>query len=169
MESFLNGSNNEVVNELRHLEGFKGGIAVSESEYMTTTLPEKQLLAQVFYSNALEVVEQAQYTLNTFWNKAMPAEQRIRQIEEGIMPDIIKTITDSDQVENVIFDMLNGADQEILVLFPTSDAARRQERTGVLSKLNEAAKRGVKIKILTPNDSLALQTIFQEICLSIMV
>ncbi|MGE5660741.1 MAG: hypothetical protein ACM3X1_00685, partial [Ignavibacteriales bacterium] len=26
----------KIVNELRHLEGFKGGIAVSESEYMTT-------------------------------------------------------------------------------------------------------------------------------------
>ena len=59
---------------MRHLEGFVGGIAVSESEYMTTTtLKEKQLLTQVFYSNAREVVEQAQYTFRTFWSKAIPA------------------------------------------------------------------------------------------------
>ena len=36
-----------IVSEMRHLEGFVGGIAVSESEYMTTTtLKEKQLLTQ---------------------------------------------------------------------------------------------------------------------------
>jgi hypothetical protein len=57
-----------IVDEFRHLEGFKGGIAVTESEYMTTTtLREKQILTQVFYSNAKEVVEQGQYIFDTFW------------------------------------------------------------------------------------------------------
>lgn len=81
----------KIVDECRHLEGFTGGIAVSESEYMTTTtLREKQLLTQVFYSNAKEVVEQGQYIFNTFWKKAIPAEQRIREIQEGIEPDKIE-------------------------------------------------------------------------------
>ena len=43
-----------IVSELRHLDGFIGGIAVTETEYMTTTtLKRKQLLTQVFYSNSL--------------------------------------------------------------------------------------------------------------------
>jgi len=51
-----------IVTEMRHLEGLVGGISVSESEYMsTTTLKEKELLTQVFYSNAKEVVRQGQY------------------------------------------------------------------------------------------------------------
>jgi two-component system sensor histidine kinase VicK len=51
----------KIVTELRHLDGLVGGIAVSESEYMTTTtLKQKQLLTQVFYSNATEVVKQGQ-------------------------------------------------------------------------------------------------------------
>src|SRR5919109_3689459 len=46
----------KIVTELRHLDGLVGGIAVSESEYMTTTtLRKKELLTQVFYSNAHEV------------------------------------------------------------------------------------------------------------------
>ncbi|MGB7953028.1 MAG: hypothetical protein WCF23_03530 [Candidatus Nitrosopolaris sp.] len=49
----------KIVDEFRHLEGFKGGIAVSESEYMTTTtLHQSEILTQVFYSNVKEVVEQ---------------------------------------------------------------------------------------------------------------
>jgi hypothetical protein len=74
----------KIVDEIRHLEGFNGGIAVSESEYMTTTtLRQSEILTQVFYSNVREVVEQGQYVFDTFWKKAVPAEQKIREIEEG--------------------------------------------------------------------------------------
>ena len=60
-----------IVTEFRHLDGLVGGIAVTESEYMTTTtLRKKELLTQVFYSNASEVVKQGQYIFDTFWNKA---------------------------------------------------------------------------------------------------
>ena len=49
----------ELVDELRHLDGVRGGMAVSESEYMATTVPqEAKPLTQVIYSNVKEVVEQ---------------------------------------------------------------------------------------------------------------
>src|ERR687894_3334195 len=75
----------KLVDELRHLDGVRGGIAVSESEYMATTLlQEAKPLTQVIYSNVKEVVEQGQYIFDTLWNAATPAEQRIREIEEGV-------------------------------------------------------------------------------------
>jgi hypothetical protein len=89
----------DIVDEFRHLEGFVGGIAISESEFMTTTsLRNKQLLTQIFYSNAKEVVDQGQYIFNTFWNKATPAEQRFREIEEGVEPIATKVLKDSDEI-----------------------------------------------------------------------
>ena len=89
----------KIVDEFRHLEAFTGGIAVSESEYMaTTTLREKKLLTQVFYSNSKEVVEQGQYIFNTFWKKAIPAEQKIREIEEGIQPVSTRILEDQDEI-----------------------------------------------------------------------
>src|ERR671913_41164 len=75
----------KLVDDLRHLDGVRGGIAVSESEYMATTLlQEEKPLTQVIYSNVKEVVEQGQYIFDTLWNAATPAEQRIREIEEGL-------------------------------------------------------------------------------------
>src|SRR4026209_2736825 len=69
----------KLVDELRHLDGVKGGIAVSEREYMATTvLQETKPLTQVIYSNVKEVVEQGQYIFDTLWNQAISAEQRIR-------------------------------------------------------------------------------------------
>jgi len=76
----------KLVDELRHLDGVKGGIAVSESEYMATTvLEESKPLTEVIYSNAKEVVEQGQYIFDTLWTSAISAEQKIKEIEEGIV------------------------------------------------------------------------------------
>lgn len=91
----------EIVTEMRHLEGLIGGIAVTEREYMTTTiLKNKQLLTQVFYSNAFEVVRQGQYIFDTFWDKAIPAEQRIKEIEEGIDPIKTKVLENQEEIYN---------------------------------------------------------------------
>jgi two-component system sensor histidine kinase VicK len=143
-----------IVTELRHLEGLIGGIAVSESEYMsTTTLRWKQLLTQVFYSSAEEVVKQGQYIFDTFWNKAIPADDRIRELEVGIKPDFIETIRDPYEVQKIAFDLIKQASNEILTIFSTSNAFERQKRAGAIESLKEAASmRGIKVKILTPFD-----------------
>jgi two-component system, OmpR family, sensor histidine kinase VicK len=93
----------KLVNELRHLDGVRGGLAVSESEYMATTLlQEAKPLTQVIYSNVKEVVEQGQYIFDTLWNAATSAEQRIREIEEGVTHYETKLIQDQDKIINEI-------------------------------------------------------------------
>jgi CDP-glycerol glycerophosphotransferase (TagB/SpsB family) len=73
-----------IVTELRHLDGIKGGIAINESEYMATTvLKESKPLTEVIYSNAEEMVAQGQYIFDTLWKNAVPANKKIREIEEG--------------------------------------------------------------------------------------
>ena len=90
-----------IVTEMRHLEGLIGGIAVTEKEYMaTTSLKNKQLLTQVFYSNAFEVVRQGQYIFDTFWDKAIPAGQRIKEIEEGVEPIKTKILENQNEIYN---------------------------------------------------------------------
>ncbi|HET6799643.1 MAG TPA: HAMP domain-containing sensor histidine kinase [Nitrososphaeraceae archaeon] len=89
----------KLVDELRHLDGVRGGMAVSESEYMATTvLQEAKPLTQVIYSNVKEVVEQGQYIFDTLWNTAIPADQKIREIEEGIIPLYTKVINEPNTI-----------------------------------------------------------------------
>jgi two-component system, OmpR family, sensor histidine kinase VicK len=63
-----------LVDELRHVDGIKGGLAVSETEFMATTILEEATpLTQVIYSNVKELVEQGQYIFDTLWaNSAEP-------------------------------------------------------------------------------------------------
>lgn len=45
-----------MVSELRHLDGLKGDIAVSESEYMVTTvLRKEQVPGHLIYSNVSDI------------------------------------------------------------------------------------------------------------------
>jgi two-component system, OmpR family, sensor histidine kinase VicK len=89
----------KMVDELRHLDGVKGGMAVSESEYMATTiLEESKPLTEVIYSNVKEVVEQGQYIFDTLWRSAISAEQKIKEIEEGVIRYETRILENPDEV-----------------------------------------------------------------------
>jgi hypothetical protein len=81
------------VDELRHLKGIVGGIAVSESEFMATTLLEEaKPLSQVVYSNVRAMVLQQQNFFEMLWKNAIPAKERFAQIEQGMCEEEVNTI-----------------------------------------------------------------------------
>ncbi len=96
-----------MVTELRHLPGLKGGIAVNESEYMATTvLKTAKPLTEVIYSDVDEVVAQGLYTFKSLWRNAIPAIQRIKEIERGIEPIFTKTLQDDEEIKDTIFKII---------------------------------------------------------------
>ena len=132
-----------IVDDLRHLDGIKGNFMISETEYLAPlVLYEKgKVASQVIYSNAEEIVEQQQYIFDTLWRKAIPAEQKIREVEEGIEPEIIETIRDPVEIQMLGFELVKSAAYEILVIFSTANAFHRQERAGTMELFKEAAGR----------------------------
>jgi two-component system sensor histidine kinase VicK len=149
-----------LVDELRHLDGIKGNFYVNETEYPApTTFHDKGRPAPEFiYSNQNEFVEHQHYVFDTLWNKSIPAEEKIREIEDGITPEFVGMILDPFEVQRVTFKLLKSAKEEILIAFSTANALRRQERVGSIGLLKEAASRGVKVKILTPEDDRIVET-----------
>jgi two-component system, OmpR family, sensor histidine kinase VicK len=106
----------KLVDDLRHLDGVKGGIAVSETEYMATTiLEEAKPLTQVIYSNVREVVEQGQYIFDTLWNTAIPAELKIREIEEGITHYESKVLENPDEIFKQIVHLAETSTELLIV------------------------------------------------------
>lgn len=147
-----------LVDELRHLDGVKGGLAVSETEFMATTILEEATpLTQVIYSNVKEMVEQGQYIFDSLWANAaaIPAKQRIKEIEQGVIREIIETIRDPAEMKKRAFDLLKFASDEILIILPTAKALQIQEHLEMPKLLMEAARdRGVAIRLLVGRDGL---------------
>jgi two-component system, OmpR family, sensor histidine kinase VicK len=144
------------IGELRHLVGIKGNFALSEKEYMASaTLQEATPLQQVIYSNVKEILEQQQYVFDTFWNKSIPAEQKIKELEGGLAPDAIEVIHNSSRAQDLYFDIVKSAREEILLIFPTPNAFIRQENMGVIrAVIEKSEKSNVKARILMPAHNL---------------
>jgi len=72
--------------EVRHLDGVKGNFGVSDNAYIaTSTVIHAQPVPELIYSTARSVVEQNRYVFDTLWNKAIPADDRINEIELGML------------------------------------------------------------------------------------
>jgi signal transduction histidine kinase len=85
--------------EVRHMDTVKGNMAVSETEYIATaTLEGAKPITETIYSNAKPILEQQRYFFENLWIKAVHADQRIREIEEGIEPCITKIIDSQEDI-----------------------------------------------------------------------
>src|ERR671918_59958 len=133
----------KLVDELRHLDGVRGGMAVSESEYMATTvLQETKPLTQVIYSSVKEVVEQGQYIFDTLWNAAIPAQKKIREIEEGTVPHYTKVINVPDGIIKEII-RLNEVSNELSICATAGGMQFTYNYLfGITNKLLDRAKKG---------------------------
>ncbi len=98
-------------------------------------------------------VEQQQYIFEMMWNKAIPAEQMIKQIEQGIKPAFIETLRDPLEIQNVALDLITSAKEEVLAIFSTTDAFILQKQIGIINLLDIASNRGIPVKLLTPYNS----------------
>src|SRR5919198_4692651 len=117
------------IGDLHHLDGIKGNFSVSEKEYMASaTMQEASPLQQVIYSNVKEVLEQQQYVFDSFWNKSVPAEQKIKEIEEGVVLGKTEVIQNPKDIQQLLINMVKSAKHEVLILLPTINAFYREER-----------------------------------------
>ena len=130
--------------------GIKGNFSVSERDYQATTIvQEAQPLSESMHTTVKSFIEQQQYVFDTLWNKAIPAKQRIREIEEGLKRDFIDTIRDPNEVQSIIAKPISSAIEEIMLTFPTVNTFNRFQKEKLLDLLkNEATNNGIKIRIL---------------------
>ncbi|HEY7080866.1 MAG TPA: ATP-binding protein [Nitrososphaeraceae archaeon] len=142
----------EIVDEVRHLEGIMGNFMISDSEYLAPIVfgEETKVAAKVIFCNISSFVEQQQYFFDMLWKRAETASKRIAEIEEGIKADFIETMINPYEVQKLAFELIQGAGNEILVIFSTANAFRRQVESGTVRFLNEASIRWLDVRILMP-------------------
>jgi two-component system, OmpR family, sensor histidine kinase VicK len=149
------------ISELRHLDGIKGNFAISEKGYMASaTLLEASPLQQVIYSNVRAIVDQQQYVFETLWNKAIPADQKIRGIEEGIELGKTDIIQSPSKILELFINLIKSAKSEVLLMLPTINAFLREERIGVIELLKKSAtENNVHVRIITPSNDVVEKTL----------
>ena len=138
--------------ELRHLEGVKGNFGIVDGkEYGgAANIYDLQPPVEFIYSNVKTFVDQQQYFFETLWNKGIPAEQRIKEIEEGRAPEKLEIIPDTRKSISLAFDIMNKTQKELLVLFATPRTLILALQAGAADIYRKISKNGVDIKLLIP-------------------
>jgi K+-sensing histidine kinase KdpD len=107
---------------------------------------------------------QPQYISDPFWDRAIPKEEELKEIEEEQMKNIsytahkstrdIVVISDPLEVQQLGFDLLESASEDIAIIFSTGNAFLRQVRIGGIQLLEEIRKHrtGLNIRIITPTN-----------------
>jgi CheY-like chemotaxis protein len=74
------------IGKVRHLDGVKGNFGISDTEYIATATPigSEPIITHAIYSNVEEDLQQQHYIFEILWKNAIPAEQKIREIEAMI-------------------------------------------------------------------------------------
>jgi signal transduction histidine kinase len=102
-----------------------------------------------------EVIEQQHYIFDNVWNKSIGANEKIREIEDGIESEFYEIITDNEKAKNVFIDLAKSIEKEALLLFANSQALIRSDKLGIINYLIEAsakagAMKGATIRIICP-------------------
>jgi phosphatidylserine/phosphatidylglycerophosphate/cardiolipin synthase-like enzyme len=142
------------------MDEVKGNFGVSEAQYAANaTIQEANPLEQLITSNVKALVEQQQYFFDMLWHNAIPAKQRIKEIEEGLKREFIETIQDPVETEKLLFRLLKSGNEEILIILSTINTFLRYENEGVLQLLIGAVERGVKVNIFVKMEKIIKEKI----------
>jgi two-component system, OmpR family, sensor histidine kinase VicK len=133
--------------------------AVSSKELCITIDEMKggQIAKNLLISNEPPYIRHYNSIFEDLWNKSVSAEQKIKEIEEGIILGRTEVIQSPKDIQQLFIDMVKAAKNEVLLVLPTINAFYREERIGIIELLKQSAEREhrVNVRILTPtNDTI---------------
>ncbi|MGH9983656.1 MAG: sensor histidine kinase [Nitrososphaeraceae archaeon] len=100
-----------------------------------------------------------QFISDPFWNRVTPDEGEMIQMQNesqrsGETQDIIQIIEKPDKIIQIAYEMIWSAKKEVLIMFSTANAFRRQISIGGPELLREmtSSRKDLEVRILTPAD-----------------
>ena len=136
--------------ELRHLDEVKGNFGISDGIYYGASAKGTESFTPplLIASTIRAFVEQQQYFFDMLWRKAIPAKQRIKEIEEGLKREFIEAIQDPEEIQSLVFKIITAATEEIDIVISTANTFRRYDREGIMELLTRKANEGIKLRML---------------------
>jgi hypothetical protein len=89
-----------LVHELRHLDGVKSNFMISEEEYLAPLVQDRreEVASELIHSDITQVVEHGQRIFDTLWSKAIPADERLKELQDGNIPLETKILDNQDEI-----------------------------------------------------------------------
>jgi hypothetical protein len=156
----------EVGAKVRHVKHLPlMDFAVDDKYFHATIRKEAGRLNQTqLLSNEPAYVEHFKTIFEELWGDGIDAAERIKDINAGANLTDIEVIPKASRAVELYFQLLKGATEEVLLLFPTVSAFTRQEKILVESLLPvvpvvPTIEKNINVRILIPFNQLIEQKI----------
>lgn len=147
--------------ELRHLDGVRTNFAIADGKQalLHGVSQEANPLSQAILTSVKALVQAQEYLFENLWKSAIPAQYKIKEIEDGVKPPFIETLSDLAEIQEVSFELVKSAKQEIQVLLlhangssGNSTSLVEELKQLIMQLFNSALQRGIIVRILTSED-----------------
>ena len=147
---------NEFNVERKPLTATKCNFGISDNkEYIVAAkIDEKDVVTELIYSNANEIVDQNRFIFENLWKKAIPIEERRKELEDGKLPLEPNMIDNPTEDLNYAIDFVKRVEKG-LSNFPSMDFFKLLDKNKPLYQayLNLLSRNGYGIRWLTHIES----------------
>jgi hypothetical protein len=125
---------------VRHVKNLPLTFTVSNREMNVTVERPRDyaMISNLVISTERPWIEPFQTLFEEIWIEGVDAVERIREIESGFSTSTIEIIGDPQEAVRRAWEKIEKA-QDLLVMFSTPNALRRQVKAGALEALNHTA------------------------------
>jgi len=149
--------------QIRHVKNLSSmNFAVGDKEVNATIekMEGGKMVQSLLTSNEPLYIQHFYSIFEELWNKGIDAQDRIKAIEEGQESADIEIIPNPKEGIKHAWKVIKSARKEVLIIYSTANAFRRQIENGGLALLKEVSKNLLgKVRILIPADNKIVQTI----------
>ena len=129
--------------QIRHFKKLASmNFVVGDKEVLATIekMAGGKMVESLLISNEPMYIKHFYNIFEELWNKGIDAQDRIKAIEEGLESADIEIIPNPKEGIKYAWKVIKSAKKEVLILFSTANALRRQIEMGGLALLNEVSE-----------------------------
>src|SRR5215216_5916478 len=152
--------------QIRHVKNMPPiDFAVSDKEMMATIekMEGGEIAKSLLVSNEAAYINHFVYIFEELWKDGIDAADRIRDIEEGVDQANIEIISNPKEGIKRARSIIQSAKEEVLIMFSSVNAVRRQIEMGRLQLLKSVSEaHNARVRILIPADADITSTTIKE-------
>ena len=156
--------------QIRHVKNMLPiNFSVSDKEVALTVekMEEGKMGSSFLISNEPLYVNHFNSLFEESWKNGIDAAERIKDIEEGVESTNIEIIENPEESIKIALDIIKSAKDEVLTIYPSINAFRRQMRIGAMHLFREVLRHGIRVRILIPADEQEITQIVNEVTLAL--
>jgi signal transduction histidine kinase len=156
--------------QVRHVKNLTHVDFAVDNKNFNATIDKMEggkLMESLLISNEPAYVSHYNSLFEELWKNGIDATERIRDIEQGLDLEDIEVIPSSAKAQDRYLDIVKAALEEVLWIFPTTNAFLRQYKMGAIPLAIQVARdRNIKVRILMPTNDLTEQKVqeLKEYC-----